>query len=110
MAVKVFIRRKVAEPQQEELLELIKKLRGLAVVQPGYISGETLRSVTDPDGYMVISTWETVEDWDAWKASKERNEVQGSIDALLGEETLYEAYYYPQRSATLSGFKGWEGG
>lgn len=110
MAVKVFIRRTVAEEKQAGLVELIQKLRSLAVTQPGYISGETLRSVSDPLAFMVISTWETVEDWEAWKSSRERSEVQGRIDEMLGQETVYDAYYYPRRSATLSGFKGWEGG
>ena len=110
MAFKVFIKRRVVEAKQGELIELIKKLRGLAVAQPGYISGETLRSVTDPEAFLVISTWETVEDWEAWKSGGERAEVQNRIDEMLGQETVYDAYYYPQRSATLSGFKGWEGG
>ena len=111
MAIRVLIRRRVPPDKEKKVLELIKGLRSLAVAQPGYISGETLRSVADPDAYLVISNWQTVEDWNAWESSRERLEIQGRIDALLGEETKYETYYHPQRiGARLSGFKGWEGG
>ena len=111
MAIRVFIRRRVAPDKELKLLELIKGLRSLAVAQPGYISGETLRSVANSDEYLVISNWQTVEDWNAWESSRQRREIQSQIDALLGEETRYEAYYHPQRiGARLSGFKGWEGG
>jgi heme-degrading monooxygenase HmoA len=111
MAIRIFIRRRVPADKEEKLLELIKGLRSLAVAQPGYISGETLRSVANPDEYLVISTWQSVEDWNTWESGRERREIQDRIDALLGEKTKYEAYYHPQRSgARLSGFKGWEGG
>lgn len=96
MAVKVFIKRKVAQGKQEELLELIKRLRSLAVGQPGYISGETLWSASAPDISMVvvISTWASVEDWEAWKSSKDRRDLQARIDGLLGQETTYDTYHY----------------
>lgn len=111
MAVKIFIKRKVPAGKEEQLLDLIKRLRSLAIVQPGYVSGETLRSVTRSDEYLVISTWQNMEDWQAWESNRERSDIQARIDALLGENTRYEAYYHPQRGgATLSSFKGWEGG
>lgn len=111
MAVKIFIKRRVPEDKEEKLIEMIKKLRSLAVAQPGYISGETLRSAVDPDEYLVISTWQNVEDWKAWESSEERNKIQIRIDELLGVKTKYDAYYHPQRKgARLSGFQGWEGG
>lgn len=96
MAVKVFIKRKVAQGKQEELLELIKRLRSQAVGQPGYISGETLWSASGPDTstVVVISTWANVEDWEAWRSSKERRELQDRIDGILGQETTYDTYHY----------------
>ena len=111
MAIKIFIKRQVPADKEEKVMALIKRLRSLAVAQPGYISGETLRSVANPDEYLVISNWQTVEDWKAWESSKERSDIQNRIDALLGGKTTYDAYYHPQRGgARLSGFKGWEGG
>jgi heme-degrading monooxygenase HmoA len=111
MAVKIFIKRQVPAGKEEQLMDLIRQIRSLAVVQPGYVSGETLRSVANPEDYLVISNWQAIEDWKAWEKSKQRKDIQDRIDELLGKETTYEAYYYPQRAgARLSGFKGWEGG
>jgi heme oxygenase (mycobilin-producing) len=111
MSAKILIKRRVPADKEEQLINLIKRLRSIAVAQPGYISGETLRSAENADEYLVISTWQSVEDWKAWEASKDRVEIQGQIDKLLGEKTTCNVYYYPEKSgARLSGFKGWEGG
>jgi heme-degrading monooxygenase HmoA len=69
-------------------------MRTLATNQPGYISGETLKRLDKPDEYIVISTWNSSDDWEKWVKSKERQEVQGEIDVLLGGKTDYEIYHY----------------
>lgn len=111
MAVKVLIRRKVSKEHEEDLFQLITQLRSLATRQPGYISGETMRNVEDEDEYLVISTWESLDDWNTWKTSDERAEIQGNVNKLLKGESRYEVYYHSVKgSARLSGFRGWEGG
>lgn len=94
MAIKVIIRRKVPQGKEAQLLPLLLDLRSKAITQPGYISGETLRNADDPEDYVVISTWKSVEDWKDWEASKERAEIRSRIDALLKEKTTYEVYFY----------------
>jgi heme-degrading monooxygenase HmoA len=42
---------------------------------------------------LVISTWESAEDWNRWAKSQERNEVQGKIDTLLGWKTEYGIFH-----------------
>jgi heme-degrading monooxygenase HmoA len=63
MPIKVMIKRKWQVDKPEELLPLLATLRSAASEQPGYISGETLRSLDDPSDYVVISIWETVDNW-----------------------------------------------
>lgn len=94
MAVKIFIRRVIAEERINDLLPLFRHLRNLATNQPGYISGETLKRIDSPDQYLVISTWQSLDDWRQWVVSRERIEVQNEIDARLEEETIYEIYQY----------------
>jgi heme-degrading monooxygenase HmoA len=94
MAVKIIITRSVPKGREEELLPLLLALRSKATVQPGYISGETLRNIDDPEEYMVISTWQSADVWKAWEASQERAELQDKVDALLGEKTQYGVYLY----------------
>ena len=94
MAVKIIIKRKIPKGKEAQALPLLLDLRSKAINQPGYISGETLIDVNDPQEYVVIGTWKSVDQWKAWEASKERREIQGKIDALLGEKTVYGIYFY----------------
>lgn len=93
MIVKVIILRRAQQGLDSQLLPMLIKLRAMAMQQPGYVSGETLISADDPEEVLVISTWRSVEDWNAWLASEERAKLQGQIDALIGNETLYQVYY-----------------
>jgi heme-degrading monooxygenase HmoA len=94
MAVKIFIRRVIAEERINDLLPLFRRLRNLATNRSGYISGETLKRIDNPGKYLVISTWQSLDDWRKWVVSRERIEVQKEIDARIGEETVYEIYQY----------------
>ena len=94
MTVKVLITRTVPEDKGRKLLGLFKEMRSLATDQPGYISGETMKSSDRPDVYMVISTWESPGDWEAWLLSKDRQNIQARIDELLGGNTNYEMFHY----------------
>ncbi len=92
MTVKIFIRRKVAAANVLELTVLLKKLRALTLSQPGYIYGETLKRLDRDDECMVISTWRSQEDWNAWFNNEQRINIQNEIDKLLGEKTEYAMY------------------
>ena len=94
MAIKIIIARKVTKDKEAELLPLLIQMRALATAQPGYISGETLRNVENAEDTLVISTWQTIENWNAWLASKQRTEIQEKIDTLLDQKTEYSIYLY----------------
>ena len=93
MAVRVFIRRRVPPARISGIIQLFRRLRRKALEQDGYISGETLRNLNDPEIYIVISSWKTLEDWKRWSESSERKEIQGKIDNLLGGQTEYDIFY-----------------
>ena len=92
MPVKVMIKRKWQVDKPEELFPLLATLRALAKEQPGYISGETLRSLDAPEDFLVISIWETADDWKKWLQNKKRRDLQGKVDSLIGEKTFYEMF------------------
>lgn len=94
MAVKIIIKRNVSEIRERELMPFLIQMRNLCINQPGYISGETLKSLDTPGEYLVISTWQSLEDWKRWASSSNRIEIQSQIDVLLGEETDYGVYSY----------------
>ncbi|MGB5987064.1 MAG: antibiotic biosynthesis monooxygenase family protein [Desulfobacterales bacterium] len=98
MAVKILITRTVPEDKGMEMLKLFQEMRSLATGQPGYITGETLKSSDRPDLFLVISTWESAEDWEKWLLNTERQKIQDRIDTLLGGKTQYEMFHYGFRS------------
>lgn len=93
MAVKVIILRNVTPEAAHKITPLLIELRSHALKQPGYISGETLIRVDDPEEHLVISTWSSLEHWNDWLNNPEREEIQRRVDALLGTETLFQVYY-----------------
>jgi len=74
------------------LSSLLKKLRGMALSQPGYVNGETMRRLDARNEFLVISTWHSQEAWEAWLNNDRRKEVQNEIEALLDERTEYAVY------------------
>ena len=94
MAVKILIKRTVPQDKIKDLGRLLKRLRILATNHPGYISGETLRHYDRSGEYLVISTWQSVEDWQAWEQDEERREISRMIDSLIGEKADYQIYLY----------------
>ncbi len=94
MAVKVLIKRSVSQDQAKTLIPLVRQMRASAATQAGYITGETLRSLDNPEEFLIISTWQSSDDWKKWLQSEERNKIQDKIDDLLGGETDYEIFHY----------------
>ncbi len=92
MAVTVLIKRKVSPGKGEEMENLYKELIAQAVKQEGYLGAETFRRLDVDDAYLVISRWQTVEDWSRWLVSEDRRAYQDRIDGLTGATTKFEIY------------------
>jgi heme-degrading monooxygenase HmoA len=93
MAIAAMIKRKVKQGYQaKQLVPFILQLRALATFQPGYISGETLCNLEQPEEWLVISNWESIDHWKKWLNSKERAKIQEKIESLTGEITEYNIY------------------
>ena len=105
MAVEVIIQRTFKNIEQaQKLVPLILQLRSRATIQPGYITGQTLRCLNCSGEYLVISTWNSMSDWETWFNTTERKELQAKIDDLLGEETRYR-FYEPLVGGIMPVFK-----
>ena len=93
MPISVMIQRVFKDDKNAATLApLIVKLRSMATIQPGYITGKTFRCLDCPGEYLVISTWNSLDDWKRWQNSEQRMEIQKQIDDLLGEKTQYRVY------------------
>ncbi len=92
MSVCVMSIRKFQIEETEKLISLLAELNSCSEEQPGHISRETLRSLDNPGEYLVRGEWETVEYWAKWLHNKERRDIQGKMDSLIGEKTFFEVF------------------
>jgi len=92
MAVKILIKRSIGQEVAPVVRPLIVELRAHAMRQPGYISGETLKCIDRPGEYLVISTWQSLDEWHKWLDSQERKILEDKIDSITGKSTEYNAY------------------
>ena len=65
-----------------------------AMKQPGYISGETLFNSEDSSNIIVISTWNSLKDWDNWCKSDKRVEMDKKLLALPAKYPKITTYRY----------------
>ncbi len=87
MTIRVLIERQVEPGQESRLQQIMTQSRVRAMKAKGYISGETLRALDNPSRFLVISNWNSVEDWKAWEKSSERAKIQEDLaPLLLGKE------------------------
>jgi heme-degrading monooxygenase HmoA len=96
VAVKILIKRRLPldKAKAQYIVSIFRQLRMIALEQEGYISSETLRSMENPQEFLVISTWRSLEDWQKWYNSNQRKELHSKVDMLLDGGTTYEAYQY----------------
>ena len=94
MVVRIIIDRKVKKKKEAEFFELLKELRSKAVSSKGYISGETLRALSDPHNYIVVSTWQSADDWKNWEGNPERKKIQARIEKLMVRPTKTKIYVH----------------
>ena len=92
MMVKIFIKRHVQAGKVDQAYALLNKIRGTAMHQNGYVSGETLVNHYDDRSITVISTWQSVDDWIRWEESDERAANEAELESLLEEPTKFEVY------------------
>lgn len=92
MSVMVIIKRDFRMDQTEKLIPLLKELRLLSGEQPGYISRTTYSKTSDSGELIVVTHWETADDWNRWQNHKKAKELQWRIDSIIGEKTIFEVY------------------
>ena len=88
--VRVIIEHKAKDP--DKLMTVIRDVRNEAMKQRGYITGETLVSTEDPTNVIVITTWQSPEDWNAWDTSEKRIKLNERINELLEEPYKVRTY------------------
>lgn len=90
--VRVLIERRVRKGKGTEYERMQRELRFQALREHGYLTGETLRDLDDPEHYVVISTWRSRSDWTGWATCAARQNVLERLAPLVDSEriSLYE--------------------
>ena len=71
---------------------LLLELHMIAVLQKGHLSNETWIDTDNDRVVIVLSTWQSLDDWKAWEASKERAKILSKIKPLLAKKTRIRTY------------------
>ncbi len=92
MSIKIMIKRRFKEPVSAETLEIIDEIRMKALKDKGYIGGETLVNCDDSKEVLVISSWSSLEEWEAWYEKKEWEELEKKLLPHLDGEVNVTAF------------------
>jgi heme-degrading monooxygenase HmoA len=92
MLTKILIKRRFQEGKTREIITLLNDMRSEAIKQRGYVHGQTLVQPDDPQNYLVISTWESLEFWHQWKDSETRKTIDAMLEVYQAGPTEYEEY------------------
>jgi len=91
--IRVMIERHVAEDLTEHYEKAAKDTLQLAMQAHGFISGEALKNAYDPNHRLVVATYRTIQDWQRWASSPERQEMMDTLFPMLETEekvTIFE--------------------
>lgn len=92
MPVTVISKRVFTIQNNDKLIVLLEKLRKHAKKQKGFIARATFTNINDSVDNIVISEWKTENHWKKWMEKKEVKKIQGKIDTLIGEKTIFDVY------------------
>jgi len=92
--IKILLERTIKGKNVGKIVQLLRQLRVMAMQQPGYVGGETLHAVDDPNHYLVISSWESLIHWEAWFNNPERKRMQAEVDSSLESPTTMRVFTY----------------
>lgn len=70
----------------------LRKLRAQAIQFPGFIGAENLYSQQEPSVVALVTTWETIENWNAWEKSRIRRDILREAAPLLAEDPRVSIY------------------
>jgi heme-degrading monooxygenase HmoA len=85
MSVRMVVDVRVRPGSQDELTRAYAALRERAAQEPGLISHQLCESIDDPERWMVISEWETLEASNAWDRSDDHAHLLAPMRACFAQ-------------------------
>lgn len=85
MSVRMVVDVQVKPGTQDELVRAYRELVETASLQPGFIQHQLCESLDDPERWIVISEWETLEASDSWDRSDEHRRLLAAMRAFFAQ-------------------------
>jgi heme-degrading monooxygenase HmoA len=63
--------------------ELMRERMAAARRQPGWVGGQLLQPTGDPQRRLIVGTWQTRDDWQAWHHDPSFEETRQELDELV---------------------------
>jgi antibiotic biosynthesis monooxygenase (ABM) superfamily enzyme len=76
----------------KDLEPILMKIRSHAMQYPGFVSAESLVSEVDSSVVVMMSTWETIENWSMWAKSRITQDLLRQAEVFLKEKPRITAY------------------
>ena len=101
MAIKVQITRNFKPGTLDEASRMLIRTRYQAMGMQGYIASETWSDLSDPHKLVVVSMWQSLEDWRRWEDSPQRGEFVTELNKIMlgGEHLAFFALGIQQPSS-----------
>lgn len=87
MSVRLIVDVRIKEGTGEELRGAYAELVARASQQPGLLGHQLCQSIDDPDRWMVISEWESMEQSTAWDRSDDHVRLLAPMRACFAQAT-----------------------
>lgn len=84
--IRVIIERSIAESLEANYEDTAKQTLQKAIRAPGFISGESLKDITNSRHRVILCNWRSTQDWQAWQLSHERKEMMDKLNLMLERE------------------------
>ncbi len=84
--IRVLIERHIADDLADHYEQAARATLAEAMQAHGFISGEALHNTQDPNHRVVLATYRTLQDWQRWARSAERQEAMAVINPMLVSE------------------------
>ena len=91
---KVLIERRIKPGMEAEFKKIMREVLSGAAHAHGFISGETLQSLSEPALHVTISLWKDVSSWQDWINSPPRKKMQEAFDKVLAEPMKVITLHY----------------
>jgi heme-degrading monooxygenase HmoA len=76
----------------DDIRPILPKLGSHAIQYPGFMGAENLLSEKDSSIIVMVSTWETAEDWRVWERSTIGQDLLRQVETFLVEEPRVTIY------------------